>query len=113
MSGDQNYREARHANAWVRYVAAERRELEQRRNGLLRKLMDGPLPGETPQEIEWLAADDEAKAREGIIELMKPSGEVYYKHIDDLIPEDRLDRSAAEEARIAWLTQRQRIRDSL
>lgn len=98
--------DADHAEAWERYMEAERQELENRRNGLLRRLLDGPLPGELPEELERLASEDEARAEEGLVELNSPDGEVYYKHIDTLSPADRSDRVAAEGARVAWITER-------
>jgi hypothetical protein len=104
--------DADHVEAWARYMEAERRELENRRDGLLRKMLDGPLPGESPEELERLASVDQARAEEGLVELSSPEGEVYYKHIDDLSPEDRSDRAAAEGARVAWITERTRTRDS-
>jgi hypothetical protein len=103
-------RDADHEEAWERFMAAEREDLEKRRNGLLRRLLDGPLPGESPEELEQLASEDEAKAEEGLVELKSPGGEAYHKHIDVLSPEDRTDLAAAEGARVAWLAVRTRIR---
>jgi hypothetical protein len=105
--------EARHAEAWERYMEAERREVESRRNGHLRKRLNGPLPGESLEELERLASEDEARAEEGLVELRSSDGEVYYKHIDTLSPEDRSDRVTAEGVRVEWLSERTRIRYSL
>jgi hypothetical protein len=109
MSGEHDDLEARHAAAWTRYIAADQQELENWRNGHLRKLLNGPLPGESPEELERLASEDEARAEEGLVELRSPRGEVYYKHIDALTPDDRLDRTAAEGRRVEWHTQLRRI----
>jgi hypothetical protein len=103
----------RHEEAWERYMDAERQDLENRRTGLLRKLLDGPLPGESVEALERLASEDEARAEEGLIELNSPDGEIYYKHIDTLSPEDRSERGAAEGARVEWITVRTRTRASL
>jgi hypothetical protein len=103
--------DADHAAAWGHYMQAERKDLENRRNGLLRRLLDGPLAGESPEELETLASEDEARAEEGLVELLSPDGEVYYKHIDALSPEDRSERVAAEGARVKWFTERRRSRD--
>lgn len=111
MVGERNNREARHAEAWTRYMAAERQELESRRNGHLRKLLGDPRPGESPEELEWLAAEDEARAEERLVELKSPDGGLYYKHIDALSPEDRSDRVAAEGLRVTWITGRTLTRD--
>jgi hypothetical protein len=93
--------------AWERYMAAERRDLEQRRDGLLAKLLGVPLPGESRDKLERLAREDERPAEEGLVALRGPGGEVWYKHIDDLVPEDRLARAMAESARVMWLRERQ------
>jgi hypothetical protein len=102
-----------HEQAWARFMEAERHELENRRNGHLRKLLGDPLAGESPEELERLASEDEARAEEGLVELRSPNNEISYKHIDELTPEDRTARVAAEGARVEWITERTRTRDSL
>jgi hypothetical protein len=97
----------KHEEAWERYMAAERRDLEQRRNGLLARLLGVPLPGESRDELERLAREDERTAEEGLVALRSPGGKVWYKHIDDLAPEDRLARALAKRARVMWLRDRQ------
>jgi hypothetical protein len=42
-------------------------------------------------------------AKEGLVPLMDEQGETYYRHIDDLEPEDVADRLRAERARCDWL----------
>jgi hypothetical protein len=102
---------ADHAEAWEHYMEAERKDLRNRRNGLLRRLLDGPLAGESSEELETLAFEDEARAEHVLVELLSPDGEVSYKHIDTLSPEDRSERVAAEGARVEWVTERTRSRD--
>src|SRR3954469_25238706 len=97
---------AEHEKAWEHYMEAERKDLEKRRNGLLRRLLDGPLPSESPKELEKLASEDEARAEEGLVELLNPEGRRYFKHIDMLSPEDRSERIAAEGAWVEWITER-------
>jgi len=103
---------AEHEQAWAHFMEAERHELENRRNGQLRKLLGDPLPGELPEELDRLASEDEARAEEGLVELISLHGEITYKHIDEIIPEDRTARVAAEGARIEWFAERTRIRGS-
>lgn len=105
-------RDADHEQAWARFLEAEHQELENRCNGHLRKLLDGPLPGESPEELERLASEDEVRAAEKLVELRSPDDEISYKHIDDLTPEDRTARVAAEGARVEWLAERTRTRGS-
>ena len=93
--------------AWERFLEMERQVLEERRRGALGLVLGGPLPGESPEELQWLAIEDRHMAEEGLVELR--SGEkVFYKHIDDLTPEDRPGRIEAESARAAWLMERLR-----
>ena len=50
---------------------------------------------------------DRGRAEEGLVELRSEEGELSYKHIEELSPEDRVDRIRAELARIEWLLERQ------
>ncbi len=110
MDESGHMREVRHQQAWDCFMEAERQELENRRNGHLRKLLNGPLPGESSEELERLSSEDAARADEGLVELMSLRGEVYYKHIDTLTPDDRSGRAAAEGLRVEWHAQQGRMR---
>jgi hypothetical protein len=96
--------------AWEHYLAAEKRELELRQKGHLAKILDGPLPDESPEELERLAEEDRRKAQEGLVELMSENGEIIQKPLDDLTPQDRSARIRAEGERIAWIVERQKKR---
>ncbi len=101
--------EERHRRAWERLMEAERREVEDRCRGQLSKALSGPiLPGETRTELERLGEEDRALAEKGLVELKDAEGVVRFKHVDDLVPEDREDRARAQGARVAWLTERTR-----
>jgi hypothetical protein len=95
---DEETRARRHDEAWERYMEAERRHLEDRRTGHLARLLDGPLPEESSEELERMAREDQHRAEEGLVELMSPSGELSYKHIDEVTSEDREARAEAERA---------------
>jgi hypothetical protein len=99
--------EEAHEEAWERYMEAERRELQMRREGHLAKILGHALPDESPEEIERLADEDRLRAEEGLVELMDESGEITHKHIDELTPQDRTARIRAEGARIEWIAERQ------
>ena len=88
-----------------RFLAAERAMLEQRRNGSLAEALSGPLPGESPEELQWLIMEDQQLAEEGLVELRR-GGEVRFKQLDDLTYEDRPARIEAENTRRAWLMER-------
>jgi hypothetical protein len=98
--------------AWERFMEAERRHLEDRRAGHLARLLDGPLPGESAEELRLLAWEDQSRAEEGLVELKSPGGEVYYKHIDELTLEDRQARAEAERALMNRIMERQQWRES-
>jgi hypothetical protein len=81
-----------------------------RQEGYLAKILDSPLPDESPQELQRLAEVDRRKAQEGLVELKSESGEMIYKHFDCLTPRDRGARVRAEGERVAWIIERQRLR---
>ena len=95
-------------------MAAERREVEDRRDGHLLKALGPPiLPGETEAELARIGEEDRALAERGLVELKDGRGHSYHKHVDDLVPEDRTDRARAHGARVRWLTKRaRRLRDA-
>jgi len=76
--------------------------LENRRQGQLTRLLSRALQGESPKELAHLAQEDQRMAEEGLVEL-KRGEEVWYKHIDELVPQDRLALAEAERAKMAWL----------
>ena len=88
--------------AWERFVESERLLLEQRRDGSLARELGGPLPGESAEELWWLAIEDRGLAEEGLVEL-RGDGKVWHKRVEDLTSEDRRGRIEAEDARAAWL----------
>jgi hypothetical protein len=93
------------AAAWERFMQEELRELGLRKGGQLARLLGEPQPGEPPAALERLASEDRRQAEEGLVALMS-GGKVFYKHIDELCPEDMPARIAANRARTAWLKER-------
>jgi hypothetical protein len=91
--------------AWERYIEAERQDVEWRRNGSLARAIGNPLPGESVAELESLAQKDQLRAEQGLVEL-RSGDRVWYKHLDELLPKDRIHRTEAEMARIDWLQAR-------
>jgi hypothetical protein len=96
---------AQQAAAWEHFMQAELRELELRKYGQLARLLGEPLPGEPPAALERLASEDRRQAEEGLVALMS-GGKVFYKHLEELSPEDRPARIAANRARTTWLKER-------
>lgn len=97
--------EAKHQELWERYMEVERRELEMRRDGQLARALGRALPGESAEELERLAEEDRRRAEQGLLDLRR-GNEVWYKHIDEITPDDRPARLEAENARTAWLKSR-------
>src|SRR5215203_5828111 len=89
------------------YMEVERRELEQRRNGQLGRAIGRALPGESHEELERIAEEDQRKAERGLVEL-RSGDEVWYKHIDEITRDDRQARIESENARAAWIQERLR-----
>ena len=78
---------------WEQYMEVERKELEQRRTGQLGRA----LPGESQEELDKMAEEDQRKAEEGLVEL-RSGDDVWYKHIDEITREDRQARIDSENA---------------
>ena len=94
--------------AWERFMQTERRELELRKDGQLRRLLGEPLAGEQPAALERLADEDRRQAEDGLVALMG-MGKVYYKHVEELVPDDMLARGAANALRTNWLKERRDV----
>ncbi|HEX5701320.1 MAG TPA: hypothetical protein VFX77_11775 [Rubrobacter sp.] len=94
-----------HEELWEQYMEVEHRELEQRRNGQLGRALGRALPGESQDELERIAEEDQRRAERGLVEL-RISDEVWYKHIVEITRDDRQARIDSENARAAWMQDR-------
>jgi hypothetical protein len=103
---EQGSREARNEEAWALYTEAERRELQMRREGHLARMLGRALPDESPEELKKMAEEDRLRAEEGLMDLLDESGQITYKHVDELAPQDRTARIRAEGVRVEWLAER-------
>jgi hypothetical protein len=90
------------AEAWERDMRLERELLAQRRDGKLAKAIGNALLGESPQDLEGMAREDRSKAEEGLVTLLW-GGQLSYKDIDELTPENLLAKLEAERAQVNWL----------
>src|SRR5215217_6548851 len=75
-------------------------------NGLLAHALSGVQPGESKEDLERMAADDERLAREGLLRLLSEDGSVILKHIDELTPGDVAARRRAETQLLEFLRER-------
>jgi hypothetical protein len=94
-----------HQELWEQYMEVECKELEQRRNGQLGRALGRALPGESQEELDRMAEEDQRRAEEGLVEL-RSGDEVWYKHIDEITREDRQARIDSENVRTAWIRER-------
>ena len=101
----EEQKRAQRVAAWEWFIEEERRELELRKEGQLAGLLGEPLPGESAAALQRLASEDQRQAEEGLVALIR-DGKMLYKNIEDLCPEDRLARIAAERLRMTWLKER-------
>ena len=101
--------DSREKLGWEEFLEMERRALEYRKGGQLARALGQALPGESQEELDRLAREDQRKAEKGVVEVLQ-EGQPFYKHIDELTPEDRKGRIRAERARTLWLQARQHNR---
>jgi hypothetical protein len=95
---------------WEEFLEMERRALEDRKGGQLGRALGRVLAGEEQEkELDRLAFEDQRRAEQGLVEVLQ-EGQPYYKHIDELSPEDRMGRIRADRARTLWLQARQENR---
>jgi hypothetical protein len=81
------------AESWERHMRLERDLLAQRRDGKLAKAIGKALPGESPQDLQEIAREDQSKAQEGLVALLwSGGGKLSYKHIDELLVEYSVKR---------------------
>jgi hypothetical protein len=102
---EEERRRNQQATVWEQFMQVELRELRLRKEGQLARLLGKPLPGEPPEVLQQLSSEDQRQAEEGLVALMR-DGEVYYKHIYELTPEDCPARIAAKSLRTAWIKER-------
>jgi len=91
------------------FMEIERARIQEHAQGKMARALGHALPGESQDELERIAAEDQRLAQEGMVKL-KVGGDIHYKHIDELTREDRTARIAAEREEVDWLMNRVRLR---
>lgn len=94
---------------WERFQALERLLMEKRKDGQLGRMLGGPLPGESLEDLRGAVQQDRANVEQGVVELIK-DGEVSYERLEELGPSEAVDRLRTEMARIEWILQRQKTK---
>lgn len=54
---------------YMSFIDMERRQLAERANGKLARAIGVALPGESREELDLMAREDERRARSGLVEL--------------------------------------------
>jgi hypothetical protein len=91
------------------FMDLERARLQEHASGKMARTLGYALPGESQEELDRIAAEDQRLAQEGIVKLKVGEG-IHYKHIDELTREDRTARIEAEREEVDWLMNRVRLR---
>jgi hypothetical protein len=91
---------------WDGFTEMERTKLKERREGRLRKALGMPLPGESKEQLDRIAEDDQRRAKQGLVSIKGEHGRISYKHIDDLSPLEMRFITAAEWVEVGWLQER-------
>jgi hypothetical protein len=66
------------------------------------RMIGRSLPHESEQELELIATEDQYLAQEGYVQL-KRGEKLWYKHIEEMTPQDRPARLEYEKALVGWL----------
>jgi hypothetical protein len=96
-------------DTFEQFMELERKRLREHASGKLARALGHALPGESQEELERIAAEDQRLARQGMVKL-KVGKEIHYKHVDELTREDRQARMAAEQEEVDWLMKRLKLR---
>jgi len=91
------------------FMEMERGRLQEHASGKMARALGHALPGESQEDLDRKAAEDQRLAQQGMVKL-KVGDEIHYKHIDELTREDRKARMAAEREEVDWLMNRLRLR---
>lgn len=74
--------------SWDGFMKVEREQLAQRAAGKMARMIGRALRGESQEELDLIAIDDQFMAQNGYVPL-RQGDRVWHKHIDELTPEDR------------------------
>jgi hypothetical protein len=70
---------AKVGRSWERFVEAERRALDARKNGQLSKALGLRLPGESQEDLDGMVSEEQRRAEKGLVELKSEEGELSFK----------------------------------
>jgi hypothetical protein len=91
---------------WEGFMRMERRQLRQRREGQLRRVLGDSLPGETDEQLDRIGEASVLRAEQGLVAVMGKDGSISYRPLADLLRRDMPSRTAAERVEVGWLRER-------
>jgi hypothetical protein len=62
--------------SWQEFMRVERRRLDERREGKLRRALGDPMPGETKEQLERIGEGDRIRASQGLVAVLREDGRV-------------------------------------
>ena len=74
---------------WQEFMRMERRRLNERREGKLRRALGDPLPDETVEQLERIGEGDRVRAGQGFVAVVREDGRASYRYIDALVHDQR------------------------
>ena len=92
--------------SWEGFMQIERRQLQERREGKLRRALGVPLAGETVELLDRIGEQDRLKAEQGLVSIIDYGDRITYKRLDDLTALDMESRTEAEWITARWLRER-------
>ena len=92
----------------------ERRQLRERLQGNLSRVLSEALSGESVEGLDRLGEQDQLRAERGLVTVMGNGGSISYEHIDALSTHDMTFSIAAERievggSRSAWRAERRTL----
>jgi hypothetical protein len=92
--------------SWVGFMQMERRQLRERLQGNLSRVLSEAVPGESVEGLDRLGEQDQLRAERGLVAVMGKGGSISYEHIDALSTHDMTFRIAAERIEVGELKER-------
>jgi hypothetical protein len=92
--------------SWVGFIQMERRQLRERLQGNLSRVLSEALSGESVEGLDRLGEQDQLRAERGPVAVMGKGGSISYEHIDALSTDDMTFRIAAERIEVGEFKER-------
>lgn len=105
MNSNPSNQRSKPRDSWSNYMYLERVQLAERAEGKMARMIGKAREGESQEELDMIAIDDQFMAQNGYAPL-RQGNKVWHVHIDEMSRLDRLTRIEYEKTLVAWLRQR-------